>query len=311
MTEKSDVPALSDEESPETEADLWEQIEASEAGGDKPVEKDEAVDSQSAQEESQPADAVDQPADEGGDSKPADIWATMPEEVRNEHERLQNQFRRETQRTSALQRKINELTAAMSAKAAPDASQKPAPPEANSGDSGKSSDDELKRLKEEYPEIATPLLRKLSQLEGTAKSLELAEQQRQEAYIAQQEESLSEAVPDWKEMLSRNGERFLTWIEDQPRAVRDAAKLNATVIVDAQAAAEVMGRFKDFLAGSQPQAPSGETQSAKPDKRQRQLAAAAAPRARSQSRIATGIPEDGDPKDIWDAYERAERQAGA
>jgi hypothetical protein len=294
MTTQTDVSAPS-EEGPATEAELWNEIEAEEA--DKSP-TDEAEVEQDAPEEQE----AEPEAPAGNAEDASDIWAKAPPEVRAEYEKLQTQFRRETQRTSALQRKINELTTAPAPQSAAPATQ--------SGEGQEVSDADLAKLEEEYPEIAKPLLRKIAQLEGAAKSLTQAEYDRQQAYLAQQESALAAEVPDWQDLLARNGEAFLTWIEDQPKALRDAAQANATMIVDAQAAAQVMGRFRDFLAGGPQSRPDqGSTQPARPDRRQRQLAAAATPRSRPQTGLATGIPADGDPEALWEAFDRMERQA--
>ena len=269
--------------------------------------------------------STDKPADNAGEAeeKP-DVWANAPPELREAYDELQrkatnleHQTRSDRGRLSALQRKIAEMEQTVSKPAQAKAD------ELRQGDgqqaNATSREKRLEQLREEYPELAEPLIEYIRDLETkvagvdeigqTVKQLQTVEQSREQAYISQQEHTLSQTHPDWQPVLQNNGATFQAWIEDQPKAIREAAMRNANQIVDAQAAADVIARFKQHLgmASAQPQ----QAQEAEPkpklnDKRQRQMDALASPRGGRGRPVASGVPEDADPEAIWDAFDALE-----
>jgi hypothetical protein len=125
---------------------------------------------------------------------------------------------------------------------------------------------------------------------------------------------LAEQHPDWQDVTADRG--FADWIQSQPRHIQEAVARNATEIVDAAEAADVVGRFKAFRS-AQPGAARQETSAGNgradtgnnrlAGRRQRQLESASAARTRGPG-AANGIPEDGDPTQLWKQFDEMERR---
>lgn len=276
--------------------------------------------------------------DKGKGQDEQDIWANATpdqraafEAAQEEVQRLQHAERSNRGRLSALQRQIDELNRSRgSSKAAS---------EDAAGDrtgSGKGSDDQgadgtgflesedWKHFQEEYPEVAGPLTTAISSLQAEVtrqnKELSAIGNDRRQNALEEQADLLTEAHSDWRDVVADDG--FEEWVALQPRHIREAAVRNAEEIVDAEEAADVVGRFKAFRdeqgagdgsqQGQQPGA--GDRQSAgsgnRQARRQRQLESASTTRSRGPG-VASGIPEDGDPETIWRQFDQMEsRQAG-
>lgn len=313
-------PAL--EDAGKTEEEIWNEFEPGDEPTDTDASKpaDDVLDDEEGKTEEKPAEA----------SKPEDapdIWANASPEQRAAFEEAQkratdfeHRLRSDDGRVSSLQRKINRLQE--------DLKNRPS-------DTGKqrneTATEALGRLKSEYPEIAEMLDPVLENVRGDVTDLSNAEKKRLETTQRDLQESQTElagiananaravetAHPGYKEFLAENSDAFLAWVEDQPRAIREAAYANAQYVANPAAAIEVINRFKATIqppadqgkqTGKEPDpGPEGETQTQQPnDRRRRQLDASASP-SRSARRPATsGVPEDGDPQAIWDAFEAQE-----
>lgn len=279
--------------------------------------------------------AAELPEGQQGNDANADPWASATPEQRAALEELQSRTRRLEElegiwrgRAQSLQRQINE-------------SQRKAPqgqPSAEAGDAAAAEgntfleSDDWKSFAQEYPEVAGPI----GKLIGTLQTTVSQQQQRLDGFTAERQNDdinqqtvlLAEQIPDWQQ-LARSSE-FPVWLETQPRHIRDAALRNGDAIVDAAEAADVIGRFKAFRSeqagGNAQQGPSGQqptanggaaqptgqgkTGNALSGKRQRQLESASGARS-SGPGAATGIPDDGDPQAIWDAFDREEQRQAA
>lgn len=267
---------------------------------------------------------AEQARDEAGKS---DVWANAPPELREAYQELQRKatnlehdLTRHRGTVSTLHRKLAQLEQS-APKQTQHQPQEQSRGQERAGD-GKAPPDRqqrLKQLREEYPELAEPLIDYISELEQkvadvsgigeTVKQLQTVEQSREQAYISQQEHTLSQTHPDWQPILQQNGATFQAWIEDQPKAIREAAMRNANQIVDAQAAADVIGRFKQHLGVASSPSQQADEANPKPklnDKRQRQMNALATPPSGRGRPVATGIPEDASPEDIWAAMDAEE-----
>lgn len=238
------------------------------------------------------------------------IWDSAPAELRTEFERvtaenarLAQKERSATGRATGFQRRYEDLL-------------KAAQPREVKGDRP-SPDAALAAIKQDYPEIAEPLGQVLTSIHGDVATLSEAEDSRRKAaedelsdFLAAEEETLLSQHPDYGDVVKNNGERFVAWIDDQPRAVRDAFARNADQIVNAAEAASVISAFKDHL-NPPAAAPAGQPGHANPplsNKRERQLGSTAAPGSRTRRPTVSGIPENGDPQAIWDAFEASEQR---
>ena len=151
-------------------------------------------------------------------------------------------------------------------------------------------------LKEEYPDFA-PLIDALAEagerVDGVAEQVGEARTTAVTAVTAHEERALNEAVPNWLELAK--DERFLGWVEDQPRKVRDAVSANWNAITNAKDAAEVFNAFAEHIKPAE--AKTEETDSGgKPGKRDRQQQGA---RAATVNAPASAGGDSDDPEVAW------------
>lgn len=256
------------------------------------------------------ADGVAGPT--GDDAAPAaevaapSMWDNAPAELRTEFERLSaenakllQKERSASGRATGFQRRYEELARAAQPRTVE--GDRPTPVAA------------LAALKEDYPEIAAPLEQVVGAIEGSVAHLSEAEEGRRKAaetelsdFLAGEEESLLAVHPDYADVLSTNAAKLVKWIDDQPRAVRDAFAANSEQITDAAAAATVISAFKDFL-NPPAAAPAGQGSHVPlSDRRARQLGSTASHAPSSRRPTVSGIPENDDPQAIWDAIDAVE-----
>lgn len=328
------------------------------APGDDAGDDDEGADDWTAEQEGDDdtaAAAADEDEQQGNDQPDAsasgeqngnsqqnnNLWANATPEQRAAFEATQAQLKKLEQadrsnrgRLSALQLKINELTGSNTAKAAPEkgAAAKGDNENGQAGEedaNGFLGSEDWKGFKSEYPEVAGPLEKVIGQLQSHIakqdKVLSAIGDDRRQSALDEQENLLLETHSDAFEVVQDPG--FVQWLNTQPRHIREAAIRNAENIVDAEEAADVVGRFKDFRRAdqqgggnnaqqqnnsSQPANGGGgnnQNQRSVSGKRQRQLASANSARSRGPG-AASGIAEDGDPEQIWKQFDAMEaRQA--
>lgn len=341
-TAPADAPGAADAEhldANDIEAELWDELDQAEAAAtdgddDQAPEASGSQDAEAGQEaaadagyddlegsaDQRPSDG-DQPSDEAGQTP--DIWGDATPEQKAAFEaaearakKLEQAERSNRGRLSALQRQINDLIAKQQ-QAAPVAAQ-PQPGE-DQGDDNPLNDPEFKRAVEEYPEVAAPLAKVLGKVleRNTRLEKEMAAVgvDRRQAALNEQAAILADQHPDWQDIGATP--EFVDWVHAQPRHIQEAAYRNATEIVDAAEAADLVGRFKEFRAGGRSgNTPTPRTGAAGPGtqtnqlagKRQRQLESASAARSRGPG-AASGIPKDGDPETLWKQMDELERRA--
>ncbi|GAA4108830.1 hypothetical protein ACFFTN_01425 [Aminobacter aganoensis] len=294
------------------EAELWNEIQAEENARDNPAAKT-VEDDPEPEAEAAPAAAVDEntpkPDAPAAEAPKPDIWANATPEQRAAYEqavteraKFEQRSRSASGRISALQRKINA------------AQDKP------SRDIGNARD-EIAGIQEDYPDIAQPLSKALEKLDGKVDRLSASEK----ADLESAQSELNDLVdaetnrllavhPDYVDVLNKNGRAFVAWVEDQPRAIREAAHQNANVIADSDAAIKVvegfkkhLGLVKDTPAPTPDPAPQPAPQPKLDDRRQRQIQGSASPQGKVGRPTVSGIPEEGDAKAIWDAFDAQER----
>jgi hypothetical protein len=267
-------------------------------------EGDDAIPGDETPPEGEPAPDAAAQAAQQGDTPKDDPWATVDpalrqqyEAIRREKEALDHRLRSDAGRVARYQREAEELRRRVQS-----APQEPTKPALDPRDA-------LKRMTDEYPELAEMLSPVIADLSGRVDTVLSAEQSRQEQALAQEEARLAEQHPDWQSILNQNGDRFAAWLESEaPVAIYQAAHRNANGIANAQEAAKVVAAFKQHIGiGAQPNAPDAAASTPpapQADRRQRQLAGAAAPPRSSQNRpTVSGIPAEGDPEAIWKAFD--------
>jgi hypothetical protein len=258
-----------------------------------------------------------------------DIWANATDEQRDAFtasqgrvDNLEHAHKSEIGRTKTLRRQLSDVTVQL------DKAAKTSPP--NSGDLEDKGDpddnddkpDSWDALKNEYPEVAGPVNDRLSKIEDAQakrdRETDLEEADAKEAHTAlviEQQDLLTEKHEDWLEVATTP--EFATWLDDQPRSIRDVAQRNNSEIVDATAAGDVISRYKASRS-DQDEEDNSDGPDESPDttdtslaaRRKRQLEASSGPRPKGPG-IVTGIPEDGSDESLWKAFDVMDAQESA
>lgn len=212
----------------------------------------------------------------------ADIWATATEEQRAAYRKMEQQWRSDAGRIAAFQRRTNEVQAELAAlKAARDSG-------AQGTETRPQEQDEtaLAALRSEYPEVADPVLKLLKardeKIDRLSARLSVHDSRALEQERSQEAARLAELHPDWGAI--GGSAAFVEWLQRQPAYVIETAQRNGNQIVNAEEAADIIGRFKASQHSSSapvPQpAPASTSQSdASRDnaRRQRQLSSGVGP----------------------------------
>lgn len=309
----TEKPAPADEK-PE---DIWAEMEAAEAKTEaKPNGKDDhsfAGNPESANDTPEDGQAAAPAAAAVQPETAPDVWASAPPELKAAHDAQVKAL--ESATTEHARRSIEGRIAAYSRRLkerSEAAAQQPPP----------ATDDEaadpLAELAAEYPEIATPLQKKLAPIAEKLSQFDAVEKSRQEAADAQMdaelqanEQLLESKHPGWDGYLKEHGAAFGKWIVDQPLKYRQAFITNKEAIIDPTGAIETIAAFKQFVdLSTQPPTPA---QGSKPapaaaqpqglnSRRAAQLAGSTTPQTAGQRPTVSGIPQDGDEQAIWNAF---------
>lgn len=261
-------------------------------GSDQDRHEPEPKGSEAGQAEQAPhgSDAASPPSAE----QAPDIWSTADPKLREAfeaekqaRERAENAVRTNSGRLSQAHQELNTLRAKV-------AEVSGAPAAGN--DAG--DEESLKRLQEDFPEVAKPILAELERLKGTINELTQQQQgrseQEQEQYLLGQQQELEKVHPNWLERSST--QEFAAWFWRQPRYIQDGIRRNGDGIVDAAEAIDLFNRFETETTGS-----SGQ-QDQTAAKRARQLEAGRSVPAKSPP--ATGSTPD----DYHSEWERLKQQ---
>lgn len=297
VTENVDIEA--------TEAEVWAEEDAKEDPASKASNTDDDL------QDDPDADTGDDPQPDGENDQPSSISETDNDPVakiqslEKELARRSEEQRRKDGHVSALQRKLNALEQRL----------KSAPATQDRAD----EEDPLKGLADDYPEIEKPLRASLEKVNKRVEDMTRAEQARHveiqedykatqaeySNYVAEQTAEINTALPDWQKMVGENQSAFRQWVDDQPKATREAAYRNADHIVDAREAIDVIGAFREHITGQSQPDPK---QKPLNDKRERQLAAMSSPPNSKRKADLSGEPQEGDENAIWEAEEAKERR---
>lgn len=275
------------------------------------------------------------PGDAAQAKDQADVWADAPSELKAAHEAALAEYKSQYAksqggRIAAYQRTIDDLQRRLG-------QQKIVSHETTDGDKAQGpgskalESEKWKALESEYGEIADPVkelyAEQAAELARLNKEMAAIGTERRGAALREQAEVLNSKHDDWQQVISENFGDFKDWLNQQPRHIREAALRNQGEIVDGEEAADVVGRFKDHLGiPAQTQGAQAETEAeterrsnsgangnqkpAQSGKRQRQLESASSGKSRGPG-MATGIPEDGDPEQMWKQIQAQRRKERA
>lgn len=291
----------------------WDEIEAEESG--QPAEAagrdDEAdkVDPEGGEEAGQAtesstpdADAVEASRDETTD----DIWANATEaqraalaEMREKLGKAENLVRSNGARAARAQSELHALKLTLEAKRDEEKA-------TEEGAEATDPEERYKQLREEYPEVAAPLLDRIMKLEGTLTELTAGQKSRTEAetneFLERQRTELVGQHEDFDQIV--NSPEYAEWLQAQVPAIQRVIAENAQAIVNAAECAWVLDLYKRDRAIS----PPNEAAERVADKRRKQLEAGTT----ANTRTPAVTRDTGDSfEDEWDRLEKQERRAGA
>jgi hypothetical protein len=296
----------------------WDELEAAETGQSAAAaERQEEADKGEAQggdeagqgeaQAGQPAaTSPEADAEQASREKPSDdVWKDADPKLREAHEnalreaqerasRAENQARSNGGRLAKALNELGALQQQIATKAGAEGSE--------------ATDEEIERLREEYPEVAGPLLKRLEKLTGTVDALTSSATARAEAEVgdalAGEFETLQGLHSDVGEIIK--APEYAEWLKGQAPSIQRIVQENSKAVVSAADTALVFDKFKaDTGFGKAREPTEAEKQAA--ERRQRQLdagktATGSQPGMRSDAR--TG---DGSYTDSWDEFERKDK----
>lgn len=252
------------------------------------------------------ADASGKPA--AGETP--DPWANAPPALIAERDKLIRQYEQRVQgasgRASGLQRQLNALK-----------STAPAPDKTSTGklsdEDRKKREDRIKALREDYPEIAGPILEliedsqtELAALRGQTAPVIAASE---EEVLVQAQQGIEAKHADWRAYGTDDTPEYATWLAAQPEQVKQSNQAFRGWITaqspgiqaladswDPEDVAVVLSKFKTERGEATKQAGGGDDpkpNTATDDKRRRQLDAGKVVGSRPGS-AASGAPDDFD-----------------
>lgn len=278
-------------------SDAWKEAAAEE----KSVSEDHSdpLAGPSKQDEGQGQEPETPPAGTAEGNPPAakesndDIWANADPRLREAFEaertkavKVEQQLRTQDGRLSSAQRQLNQLKQQLAPK-------RDAEGAANEGEEAKTKEERRKQLREEYPDVAAPLLDDLAELQETVKALtaqtHTSLENEASVLVEREEQRLIERHPDWTEygQHGKSNKEFVDWVMQQPRYVIDAVERNGSEIVDSVEVSDILDRFKRETGKTTDQA----QRDAVARRRENQLEAGRNP-ANRQPAVASGSEDD-------------------
>lgn len=251
----------------------------------------------------------------GGDQSPEaqapDPWANAPADLRAEFERVQmekeaalHKANSDAVRVAALTRKLQSLTASQTSA--------PAPAEKNE-EAQKALDGKIAQLREDYGEIADPLIELIesqkTELSQVRSALVGMGEAQQEQVIASERSALEQAHPDWQSIAQSPD--FAGWLEIQPDNIQrlatswDARETSVVLTLFKTERIEATGRM------SGDQAPAQTVDAATGARRSQQLDGGRDVRSRPAP-VTSEAPDDFDAAfKYFEAKRRAKAQANS
>lgn len=176
------------------------------------------------------------------------------------------------------------------------------------GEEATDEDERIKQLKEDYPEVAVPLLEKMAQLEDDLRKLqggkeaasEEATEAEVQALLKEQLDTLKSRHDDFEKAVT--SEDYKAWLPQAPAWARRVIQENTPNIVNAAECAEVLDLFKSKTGWGGTKREADETVE---QKRKRQLEAATGVTGRQP---AVTHDEEGNYDDEWDRLAERERR---
>lgn len=318
----ADAPAGEDAK---TDVEIWQEFqdEESKSATDELVADDDSEENTEDQPDLATDDDASKDDDDPDPDKDGDADDPEPdiEALQDHNARLEQKYKSAEGRAVGQQRRADGL-----AKELADLKKQISARNEKAGDdAGKDRSAAIASLREEYGDIANPLLDELASLRSQIgdpsekDSRRVADIEGQLDQIeAEQLAILEEEHPDGLQLIKDNAEAFREWIEDQPKRYRDIYARNGENFIDGTGAALVVGRFKQAIRdaedpGSDTTAPTegqSETRTSESTRRQRQLEGARSTSSRSrQAALQEPLTGNGSREDDWKYFEMLDAKA--
>jgi hypothetical protein len=280
---------------------IWDEIDAEEAEGEAKPDAEEAENDEPA---SPDADLErPDPDTKSTDGKPK-------EDLAAQNERLRHTVKSDKGRITALQRKVGNLQSLLTRYEGEKKEMTATTP-------SKDVRDRFEKAKNEYGDVIGPMAeiltvqdKRLDQLARIADD-KIRDTQAQLAEVIQEQNGIFLAEhPDGLNVIKENRDVFLEWIENQPKALREAFKRNYDEVVDGAEAALVVSTFKLSLhEAAQGKAPAKDSNTSLQARRQQQLLGARSERSTASNPVNPAPGRDVDDRAAhWDYYERLDQQ---
>lgn len=283
-----------------TDEQLWNELAAEEPEPEPDLAQEDSTEETSPDEGAEAEETPDV-----ADGNPA-------EDVKPQVERLRHQVQSEIGRNRGLARKVDTLQKENARLAALLNDTKTTAPT-------KEASEKLAKARSEYGDVIGPLA---DQIEANAKRVDriaeiaasqLENNQSQLADLYQEQEAIFRAEhPEGHSVIHENKAVFDAWIEDQPKALRDAYSINFKHMVDGAAAALVVAEFKASLqTAANGAAPAVDSKSKLQARRDKQLAGSRSERSNGQNAVTSAPPADGSSDQAyWNYFEILDLKKG-
>lgn len=178
---------------------------------------------------------------------------------------------------------------------------------AGSEDGGATSD-EIDKLKQDYPEIADPLLKRIDALTGQVEALSSTATARAESEVAEaltgEAEALAALHSDFGSIVKEP--TYAEWVKAQQPAIRRIVEENSKAVVSADDCALVFDRYKAWKAEGG-ETPEQKTAREAEERRKAQLDAGRSATGGSQPGLRSDAGGNGSFEDEWDRLDRQEK----
>lgn len=282
--------------------------------GNDPEVQDGSAPAQAAAPPNDPPEDVTSGTADGGEQTPPAEQAPDPlagftpeqralvEQLQRERDEARHKAQSDANRVAALSRKLAQQSSLAPGSAT-------APPKQEPTEAQKALDAKVKQLREDYGEIADPIIEMIEaqrgELEQVRSVVQTVNEERQAALIAAETRALEERHPDWRQVAT--SQEFANWLEVQPANIQslasswDARESSVALTLFKTEMAEANGQRSGAPVATAPAAPAATA------RRSQQLDAGRDVRSRPAP-ATSGPPED---FDSAFAYFEAQRAAKA
>lgn len=305
----------------------WDELDAADAGQSAPAAERQGEGGSSSDQEGDEAGQgeagtgqSDADASPGADAgQPAsretsdDVWASADPKLREAHENALKDAEEKARRAEHLARSnggrlakaLTELSALRNVTGDGTAS--------GADDTAKQRKERIDKVREDYPEVAEPLIEEIASLRAELGTLSTSARARAESEVAaalgDEHSALVDQHPDVPDIVK--APEYAAWLQGQPPSIQRIVQENAQAVVSAADAAMVFERFKTQTGWKSPDAATAEAAQAAARKRAQQLDAGRSASGGRPSVSSDTRTNGGTFGDEWDALDAKDRRKAA